>query len=759
MAKFTGSITRIVYRKDEFAIAKFTTIDTNEAASQEITIVGTLLKEFEVGQVEVWGEFEEKEKYGRQLKIEAASMAKPTTLQQTVNRLVNDKKIVGVGKGRAALLKAHFGEDLMEVLDKYPERLVEVKGISKERAKKIAKGWQEGEKDRAMHAFLAEIGIMADGLAKRVRKRLGDNAEQIIRDNPYRLIEVSGIGFKRADAIARSLGISESSPDRARAILTYLLDQWANDGHTYMPAKELLAKAQSECLVSRELVAEQLQLALTEEVSGGSPALRLDTLRTTAGNVEIIYLRRFYNAEKELAKDLRRLSDCQPNRKLDLITINYAIGKAEKVVGLTLNEKQREAIRMTLTNSLSILTGWPGTGKTTVLKVLVEVAKALNFRMALAAPTGRAAKRMREVTNFQAQTLHLLLQAKPDMGGFQKGKDDQLDNDLLIFDEFSMVDIELGAATAAAVQSGTCVLFVGDPNQLPSVGPGRVLDDLITCERITQVKLTEIFRQAAQSLIINNAHAILNGVNPRFFADPKGKEGPLGYDCYHVEPPKLENVKFKPVDVEWVKNMVVKMARDRVPQKLGLDPIRDVQVLIPQKRGACGVWEMNKFMQKALNPRPEKERITIGSREYRIGDRVMVTKNNRELEVSNGDIGFIKKFDDEEKQFLIDFEGVEVVYPFDETDDLVLSYASTIHKSQGSEYKVVIVVLLNEHYMMLKRNLLFTAATRAKQLLLFVSQHSAITRAVQHNEVENRLSLLSMRLRVGLKPAKSKEAA
>src|ERR1017187_6320192 len=222
---------------------------------------------------------------------------------------------------------------------------------------------------------------------------------------------------------------------------------------------------------------------------------------------------------------------------------------------------------------------------------------------------------MREVTNFQAQTLHLLLQAKPEMGGFQKGKDDQLDNDLLIFDEFSMVDIELGAATAAAVQIGTCVLFVGDPNQLPSVGPGRVLDDLITCERITQVKLTEIFRQAAQSLIINNAHAILNGVNPRFFADPKGKEGPLGYDCYHVEPPKLENVKFKPVDVDWVKNMVVKMARDRVPQK----------------RGACGVWEMNKFMQKALNPRPEKERITIGSREYRIGDRVMVTKNNREL--------------------------------------------------------------------------------------------------------------------------------
>jgi exodeoxyribonuclease V alpha subunit len=260
-------------------------------------------------------------------------------------------------------------------------------------------------------------------------------------------------------------------------------------------------------------------------------------------------------------------------------------------------------------------------------------------------------------------------------------------------------------------------------------------------------------------LIINNAHNILKGVMPRFFADPKGKDGPLTYDCYHVEPPKLDDVKFKPVDGEWVKKMVTKLSKERVPQKLGLNSIRDVQVLIPQKKGACGVYEMNRYMQKALNPRPETDITTIGTREYRVGDRVMVTKNNRALNVSNGDIGFVKKFDEEEKQFLIEFDNREVVYPFDEAGALVLSYASTIHKSQGSEYKVVIVVLLNEHYMMLKRNLLYTAATRAKQLLIFVSQYSAIARSVKHNEVENRLSLLKLRLRTNMKPMKAREAA
>lgn len=754
MEQYKGQITKIVFRKEEFGIAKFRKIEGNEEGGDEITVVGVLLPNITGREtLEIFGNWEDTDKYGKQLRIESMQLAKPTTPQELIRYLID--YIPGVGPSRAKLLQKHFGESLESVLDDEPERLLEVKGIGTQYAKRIIANWQNDTINRRLSSFLASIGV-SRAFSKKIREELGDNAEALIRLNPYRLIEVHGIGFKRADEIAKSLGYDETSAERARCVLFYLLEKASSNGHVFLTRGELLKQATEECGLEPKITNEALEFMLTPSNPDDIPQLVQETIKTKTVEISVVYLKRFYTAEKQVAQSLARIASAKPFRTFNRAAIDFAIKNAEKKVGITLSSEQREAVFMALTNAASLLTGGPGTGKTSTLRVLVQVASDLRLRLSLAAPTGRAAKRMNEVTGEYACTLHRLLEFSPDKRKFMKDSSDPLNNDLVIVDECSMIDLMLAGALTCAIPSGCCVLFVGDPNQLPSVGAGRFLDDLLRSGRFPKTELKTIFRQAERSLIVKNAHNILNGVNPQFYRDTPGV-GPLSHDCYFLS---VDTDKGK-VDYADVKNKLAKLLLKRIPDRLQLDPVKDVQVLVPQKKGDCGVYDLNTYLQEILNPCEPKDRVMVGGRQYRLGDRIMATKNNLEIDVSNGDIGFLKKFNVEDAVLVLEFYGREVIYPFEKANQLQLAYASTIHKSQGSEYKVVLTVILNAHYVMLQRNLLYTAATRAKQLLVFIGQDSAISRAVSNGEAQQRNSLLVRRIKGLLKalPAPTKEEA
>ena len=750
---FIGNIARTVFRsKDsDYAVVLFqTSEDSPEPGAQKI-IVGAILREFTPqDRLRVYGSAEVSEKYGPQFHVESI-MRELRSPEQFRSFMVNN--VAGIGPRRAGLIVERFSGDgeLARVMERQPERLLEIKGVSESLARRMSESWIENVPKMALANLLDEIGV-GTSRAPQIHRALGDDAERIIRENPYRLIEVHGIAFKTADAAAKRLGIDETSPSRAKAVLFYLLEQAASNGHVYLPRGAVLLSAAEECNVEAGYAAEALDEALADQTPRGGPILVQCMANSSMGKLPVIYLRRMFQAEKKLAASLRRLIEGKPFRRFDATHIDLAIGRAEKELDLLLNDKQKEAVQTALTTSLSVLTGDPGTGKTTTLRVLVWVARHLNLRFLLGAPTGRAAKRMTEVTGAPAGTLHRMLEYDVVKHQFTKDRNDPLDCDIVILDEVSMLDLMLSDSTMEAIPTGCSVVLVGDPNQLPSVGAGRVLDDIIQSGRVPVVRLKEIFRQAQKSLIINNANKILRGESPQFFTDPPGRTGPPAYDCYHIEPKTFPIVedgrKRQAVDPDWCKAMVARLVSETIPQRLGLDPIRDVQVLVPQKKGGCGVYAMNRYLQKALNPQAPERIVSVKGQEYRCGDRVMVISNKYKLDVFNGDIGFIVKFDREDKQFVIDFDGKLVVYPFDEANHLMPAYATTIHKAQGSEYKAVVAVVLKEHYMMLKRNLLFTAMTRARELLIFVAQRAALEIAVERNDVEARNSLLGMRLRI-----------
>jgi exodeoxyribonuclease V alpha subunit len=748
-----GNIARQIFRKQDsdFAILLFETTEDSPEPSEQKIIIGDVLREFTAqDRLRVYGDPEVSEKYGPQFRIESVmrELRDPNDFRAF---MINN--VAGIGPRRAGLLIARFSGDgeLAHVMEQQPERLLEIKGVSQSLAERMSESWIENAPNMQLANLLDQIGI-GTVRTRQIQRAFGDNAVQVIKDNPYRLMEVYGIAFKKADAAAKRLGVDEASPSRAKAVLSYLLEKAATEGHVYLARGAVLLSATEECGVEPPFAAQALDEVLADETPRGGASLVQYMANSTMGKLPVIYLRRMFQAEKKLAANLRRLIEGAPFRKFEMTRIDASIARAEKALKLALNDGQKEAVRTALTTSLSVLTGAPGSGKTTALRVLVWVAGDLNLRFLLGAPTGRAAKRMTEVTGAPAGTLHRMLLYDVVKHAFTKDRHDPLDCDMVVLDEVSMLDLALSDSTMDAIPTGCSVVLVGDPNQLPSVGAGRVLDDIIQSGRVPVTRLTEIFRQAQKSLIINNANKVLGGEIPRFFVDPPGRTGPPVYDCYHIEPRTTRVVetgrKKDVVDPEWCKAMVTRLVSETIPQRLGLDPIRDVQVLVPQKKGACGVFAMNRYLQQALNPQPPERTVEVGIYEYRYGDRVMVTANKYKLDVFNGDIGFIVKFDREDKQFVIDFDGKQVVYPFDDARHLQPAYATTIHKAQGSEYKAVVAVVLKEHFMMLKRNLLFTAMTRARELLVFVAQRAALEIAVERNDVEARNSLLSMRLRI-----------
>jgi exodeoxyribonuclease V alpha subunit len=629
--------------------------------------------------------------------------------------------IKGIGQHFAGKLVAAFGEAVFDVIERTPERLLEIDGIGKTRVKRITAGWTEQKIIREIMLFLQSHSVGATR-AVRIFKAYGSDAIPLVKQNPYRLArDIRGIGFVTADQIAQKLGIPKTSMLRARAGISYALLQAVENGDCALPQDDLLTLAQKLLEIDRP----QLEEALAQETAASSVLVE-----PVAGRpcVFLPYLR---HAEDAIAHALRRLQVGRP--PWPGVDAEKAIGWIESRLDVTLAPRQREAVSKALGSKILIITGGPGVGKTTIIRAILTILRAKGVAPLLAAPTGRAAKRLSETTGLPAKTIHRLLEFDPRSGGFLRSKDLPLECDLLVLDEVSMVDVPLMASLLKALPETAALLIVGDVDQLPSVGPGQVLADLINCGRLPIVRLTEIFRQASESRIIVNAHRVNRGALPEL------KHAAGDSDFYFVEASDPEDAAGK----------VVKVVAERIPARFGLDPIRDVQVLCPMHRGGAGARTLNLALQAALNPgaadQPTVERFGFT---YRIGDKVMQIENNYDRDTFNGDIGFIANIDHAEGELAIEIDGRSVIYPFAELDEVVLAYANTIHKSQGSEYPAVVIPIVTQHYAMLKRNLLYTALTRGKRLVVLVGQRTAIGIAVRGVRGRRRWSKLEELLRM-----------
>jgi exodeoxyribonuclease V alpha subunit len=638
----------------------------------------------------------------------------PPTSADGIEKYLSSGMIRGVGPVYAKKLVRSFGEKVFDVIEATPERLREVDGIGPIRAACILTAWAEQKAVREIMVFLHSHGV---GTARAVRifKTYGSDAIQVMSENPYRLArDIRGIGFKTADAIAAKLGIEKTATIRVRAGISYALSEAMDEGHCGSPTDELMPLAEKLLEVPQQLVETALQLELQEGTVIGD----------RVGESPCIFLAGLYRAERTIAARLMRLA--AGTVPWPWIDSDKALPWAEKQIGLGFAESQIAAIRLALMAKVLVMTGGPGVGKTTIVKAILRILSAKSAGLLLCAPTGRAAKRMTEATGFEAKTIHRLLEVDPKTGGFRRGEDNPLDCDLLIIDEASMVDVMLMQALLKAVPDRAALLVVGDIDQLPSVGPGQVLADIISSGAVPVVRLTEVFRQAAQSRIITSAHRINQGSMPDL--NPPGIES----DFYFVQAD----------DPETAVGRILELTRTRIPKRFGLDPIRDIQVLCPMNRGGAGARSLNIELQAALNPASDQKVERFGWT-FAGGDKVMQIVNDYDKEVYNGDIGTINRVDPAVGEIIVTFDGRTVTYGFGELDTLVLAYAATIHKSQGSEYPAVIIPVLTQHYAMLQRNLLYTGVTRGKRLVVLVGQKKAIAIAVRNVSGRRRWSKLA----------------
>jgi exodeoxyribonuclease V alpha subunit len=639
--------------------------------------------------------------HGLQFKADFLKTTPPTTAEG-IEKYLGSGMVRGIGPVLAKRIVGAFGEGTFEIIEAAPEKLREVPGIGEFRAGKIAAGWAEQKAVRDIMVFLHAHGV-GTSRAVRIFKTYGHDAIQVMTENPYRLAsDIRGIGFRTADAIAMKLGMTREAPQRVRAGISFALQEATDDGHCGLPIEELVKLAVALLEVDEGIV----RTALTDELAGG------EVVTDTIDDRPCVFLRGLYLAERGIAERLQALSKGSP--PWPRIDIDKAVPWVEKKTGKTLAALQRAAIEMVLRSKVAVVTGGPGVGKTTLLDTILRILAAKGTRLLLAAPTGRAAKRMTEQTGIEAKTIHRLLETDPKTGGFRRDAEQPLDCDLLVIDETSMVDTSLMFAVMKAVPPGAALLLVGDVDQLPSVGPGQVLGDIIASGAIAVARLTEVFRQAAESRIVVNAHRINRGEMPEW---PRRGENS---DFFFVEAKEPEDGAAK----------VVEIVRDRIPKRFGLDSVRDVQVLCPMQRGALGARALNGDLQKALNPNMDEKFERFGSA-FAPGDKVMQTENDYDREVFNGDLGRVLRIDQTEGVLIADFDGREVEYPFGELDALVPAYATTIHKSQGSEYPAVVITLATQHYTMLARNLIYTAVTRGKRLVVIVGQRKALAIAVR----------------------------
>lgn len=730
-----GTLKRLVYQDQasHWTVARLARRDVAGDPDAEvsdddlITVVGTLPDVYEGMPVKVSGAWNDHPRYGRQFRVRSYQPVLPETLSG-LERYLGSKQFSGVGPELAKRVVAHFGHDMVAVLEQAPERLTEVDGIGRARAKAISEAWNAQRDRRDVKIFLHSYGV-TDAYAERIFKRYGSDAVAVIRENPYRLaLEIWGIGFKIADAIAHNLGLEKTAPERLQAGLIHVLGKLGEDGHLHAPERELMASA-------AELMAVESAL-LPPALAALEDALLI--VRETLGDRgSCVSLTALWRSESQAALYFSELVQT-PMRPMQ-IDIAAALKRFESEAGMELARAQRRAIEASVLDKCVVITGGPGVGKTTIVRAIVNIMHACERRMALAAPTGRAAKRLAESTGEKdARTIHRLLEFQPYPGRFLRDASNPLEVDVVILDEVSMVDIHLFESLLAAIPPSAQLILVGDIDQLPSVGPGAVLADVIASEQATVVRLTEIFRQAAASRIITAAHEINRGVVPAL-DPPPGKDAARS-DFYFIRRDEPESARAT----------AITLVAERIPRSFGLSAVRDIQVLTPMHRGELGTRALNLALQEKLNPHVEGAlEVVRGERVFRVGDKVMQIKNDYDKSVFNGDIGVIHDIVENGDKLVIEFlDGRVVNYTRDQLDQLVHAYAVSVHKSQGSEYPAVVLLLSTHHYLMLQRNLLYTALTRGKRLVVLVGSLRAIDMATRNHSTARRWTWLSERIRV-----------
>jgi exodeoxyribonuclease V alpha subunit len=730
-ASLDAVLERITYANQEtgYTVAR---VATNRS-SDLLTVVGPLLGAQPGESLRLQGRWTSHPQYGRQFQVETYTTVLPATIQG-IRRYLGSGLIKGIGPKMAERIVDQFGQATLEVIEQDPGRLVEVPGLGPKRTQMITAAWAEQQAIKEVMVFLQGVGV-STSLAVRIYKTYRDDAIDVVRREPYRLAsDVWGIGFKTADQLARSLGIPHDSPQRVKAGLQFALSEATEDGHCYLPETELVEQGTGLLGVDAELARQCLEELIQDEgvVAERLPACLVPGVPEGSGRA--IWLIPFHRAEVALAGGLLRLLDVSADRLASFQAVDWTVALEwlHQSTGMTLAPEQAEAVRLALTERVAVLTGGPGCGKSYTVRAVVTLAHAKHAKILLAAPTGRAAKRLSELAGLEAATLHRLLQLRPG-GDAAFDRDHPLDADLVVVDEASMLDVLLANKLVKAIPPGAHLLFVGDVDQLPSVGAGEVLRDLLAAERLPRVRLTHVFRQAQQSGVVTNAHRINAGQPPITH----------GLDDFFLFPEE---------DAEQVADLVVDIVANRLPRRFGLNP-RDVQVLCPMHRGPAGAGVLNERLQAALTPArdglPERR---LGSRVYRVGDRVMQLRNNYDkgtAGVFNGSVGVVTaiSLEDQELRVLVD-EDEEVGYGFDELDELTHAYAVSIHRSQGSEYPCVVVPVTTSAWLMLQRNLLYTAVTRARRIVVLVGSRRALAKAVRTHGAGHRYTTLTQRLQL-----------
>ena len=707
MTNISGEVERVTFENDETG---FRVLKVNVTGRGVLPVVGVFQAVGAGTRVSVTGEYVQDKKHGEQFRATALVPLLPDTLVG-LERYLGSGLIPGVGPGFAKKIVSTFGLNTLKVLDDQPDLLRTVKGLGPARAEQIHLRWVQQRSISDVMMLLQAHGA-SPALAVRIFKQYGDRAASVVQSSPYRLaMEVRGIGFKTADMLARSLGISGDHPDRARAGVLHQLGQLADSGHVCVPRDELLESTMAML-----------------EVDAGHVAAAVDALWGQERVVVVegqVYLTKLHTAELEIRDSLFRLMT-SPGKKLEA---GSAIARFESSAGLVLAAEQRVAVEMAAEHKVLVLTGGPGVGKTTIVRAMLEVFLSAKLTVRMGAPTGRAAKRMAEATGTEASTLHRMLEYDPRARLFQRNEDKVLDAEVIIVDEASMLDVELAASLLRAIGSESRLILVGDVDQLPSVGPGAVLRDVISSGQVPTAKLERVFRQDAESGIIGNAYKILHGEIPEGAVDQPGA------DFFVIER----------TDPEAAASVIRELVCERIPKRFGFAARDDIQVLTPMHRGAAGTIALNEMLQQALNPRGIE--IKRRGQVYRRGDKVMQTRNDYERDVFNGDVGVVHGVDSEQSQLSVRFGSRLVHYADSELDALNLAYATSIHKSQGSEYSAVVIPMLTSHFVMLSRNLLYTAVTRAKKLCVLVADPKALGIALGEVRREQRQTRLAELLR------------
>ncbi len=732
LLKLEGTVERITFYSEEdgYTVIRLASSQPagfwgRSADDGTVTVVGNLPELAPGESLEIEGFWQMHARHGRQFRAETVRRVVPATVEG-IRRYLGSGLIKGIGPKTAARIVEHFDLETLDILDQDPDRLHEVEGVGKHRVRLIKRAWEEQKQIKEVMLFLQGHGV-STSLAVKIYKTYGDGAIAQVEQDPYRLArDIYGVGFKTADQIAQALGLSLDHPTRLEAGLVYALNQALEEGHLYLPEPKLVEAAAELLGVALEEVQAAVDRAAAAEL------VKLEALSGEEGEtIRAVYLPPFYYSETGAAKHLRRLIDT-PYSHLDVLRgleLGALVAHAASEAGVELSDQQQDAIRVALSEKVSILTGGPGTGKTTALRALIHTLQIGQCSFALASPTGRAAKRLSEATGQPAKTIHRMLGYTPTRG-FMHNEDDPLPFDMVIVDEVSMLDALLAYALFRAVDPRSHLLLVGDVDQLPSVGAGDVLRQLIASGTIPVTRLETIFRQEAGSLIVTNAHRVNRGKIPLF-------------------PDEAEDFFLFGIadDPERAADLVVNIVQERIPQRFGLHPLDDIQVIAPMYRGQAGVAALNQRLQAALNPPGRPAERLLGGRLYRVGDKVLQTRNNYDKEVFNGDVGRIHALDLRDQTMAVIFDERFVPYDWVEAQELMHAYAISVHRSQGSEYPAVVVPVLTQHYILLQRNLLYTAMTRARKLVVLVGSKKAIAIAVKNDTVSRRYTAFAERLR------------